>query len=128
MHAFGTDVIASIVSGIAVLLIAYIARQAWKAVRSIGQDKVQREKDHLEVIRRLDQQDEKLVNIEHETHLNSGTSLKDATMRTEARVAKLDTALEEHLRDAKYQQGKLDAYFAQLTGSPTISVNAPPPA
>jgi hypothetical protein len=87
------------------VLLAAIAVGGWRAVRGFIHrfDKIEQAilANATRLDHRMDLQDVKLENIEHETHVNSGSSLKDSVVRIEQK-------LESHLTDAAYQQGRLD--------------------
>lgn len=50
----------------------------------------------------------KVKSIESEVHTNGGASLKDAVIRVEERQAATADKLDDHLRVAAYQQGRMD--------------------
>lgn len=67
---------------------------------------------------RLDKQDAlqvllatKVDAIDHEVHTNNGSSLKDAVIRTEEQQKATAGRLADHLTDAAYQMGRIDAFM-----------------
>lgn len=82
-----------------------------------------RDDNQRQVLERLDRQDEAITAIGHEVHTNSGSSLKDAVLRSEAAQTATAEKLDKHLQDAAYQSGRLDAFIAG--GTPGVNPDHP---
>lgn len=107
-----TAILESVASGVLIVALVAAAKVVPRTLKANREYRAAAETARTALAARLDVQDAVLERIEGETRLNGGKSLKDSVIRSEAKMDALADKLDRHLEDAKYQQGRLDAFVA----------------